>query len=175
MNVVITTYQKLIRFGIFIGPIVLLLIRLAWGFELAQSGYGHLTHLDKTTKFFEELNIPMAHANAVLSGTMELVGGWAWMLGFGTRLISIPVFINFCVAIATAGKDGVQALLGKPEWDPTKVIDDAAFPFLVMSLVLIAFGPGLFSVDAILKKLFFNKRTGKGKVAATTKAEDWMR
>jgi len=155
-----------------VAPIVLLLIRLAWGWELAESGYGHLTHLKDTTEFFESLHIPMPHANAIISGTTELVGGCLWMAGLGTRLISLPLFFNFCVAYATASKEKLQVMFHEFPNHIDKVIDDSAFPFLVTSLILLAFGPGLFSLDALLKKLFFSKRQP---VAAGTRAEDWMR
>jgi putative oxidoreductase len=139
----------LIRFGTVIAPIALLILRLAWGWELAESGYGHLTHLADTANFFQTLHIPMPKLNAAVSGTTELVGGILWMAGLATRMISIPVFFNMAVAIVTDAHDQLAHIFHNP--DP--VIDYAAFPFLMTSLILFAFGPGLLSIDGFLKHL----------------------
>jgi putative oxidoreductase len=142
-------YQKLRRAGTIAAPFVLLLIRLAWGWELVESGFGHLTHLDQTTQFFATLNIPAPQANAILSGTTEMLGGALWMLGLGVRVVSIPLLINFCVAYLTASRDKVVHLFTQ---DPSNFIDDTAFPFLVTSLLMIAFGAGALSIDALIKR-----------------------
>jgi putative oxidoreductase len=142
-------YRKLGRAGTIAAPFVLLLIRLAWGWELVESGFGHLTHLDQTTQFFATLNIPAPHANAILSGVTELAGGALWMLGLGARVISLPLLINFCVAYLTASRDKVLQLFTQ---DPSNFIDDTAFPFLVTSLLMIAFGAGAISIDALIKR-----------------------
>ncbi len=61
-------YTLLIRFGIVLAPIVLLLIRLAWGWELFESGHGHLTNLDETIKNFTGWGISHPRFNAYVSG-----------------------------------------------------------------------------------------------------------
>jgi putative oxidoreductase len=146
----IKLYALLIKLGRFAAPLALLFIRLTWGYYLALSGWGHLHNIDKTTKFFESLHIPMAHANVLISGTTELVGGALFMIGFGTRLISIPVFFNFCVAYLTASRDKVTHIFDFANDGLTNFIDDSAFPFLVIAMLLFAVGPGLISVDGIL-------------------------
>jgi putative oxidoreductase len=153
MKYAIWLYTKLIFAGALVAPIFLLALRLWLGYQLAETGWGHLTHLDKVTSFFESLNIPMPHANAVISGVTELAAGVLWMLGLGTRLISWPTFFNFCVAYWMASREAVTNILSKPD----DFIKDDAFPFLLLSLILISFGPGLLSLDALLKKLFFKK------------------
>jgi uncharacterized membrane protein YphA (DoxX/SURF4 family) len=84
-----------------------------------------------------------------MSGTTEMVGGAVWMLGLGVRIISVPLLINFCVAYLTASRDKVLHLFTQ---DPSNFIDDTAFPFLVTSLVMIAFGAGAVSIDAVIKR-----------------------
>jgi putative oxidoreductase len=131
---------------------VLLLIRLAWGFQLYESGIGHLTHVEKTAAFFTSLNIPHPVANVYISGSTELAGGILLMLGLFSRFISIPLFFNFCVAYWTASRSEVVNLFHFR--NPDDFINDSAFPFLVTSLVILAFGPGFFSLD----RLFFGKK-----------------
>jgi putative oxidoreductase len=130
----------------------LLFVRLAWGFQLYESGIGHLTHVQKTAAFFESLNIPHPVANVYISGSTELAGGVLLMLGLFSRFISIPLFFNFCVAYWTASHGEVVDLLHFR--NPDAFINDSAFPFLVTSLLILAFGPGAISLD----RLFFRKK-----------------
>ncbi len=149
-----TLYRFLIKSGTYLAPVVLLLVRAGWGWEMYESGHRHLTYLDNTTSFFESLHIPAPHANAIISGTTELVGGILLMAGLASRLIAIPLTFNFLTAIATASSDNVKMIFKQ---DFSKIVDDTAFPFLVASLVILAFGPGIISLDAILKKTLFKK------------------
>jgi putative oxidoreductase len=71
------------------------------------------------------------------------------MLGLGSRLISIPLIVNFVVAYLTASRDKVQMFFHQ---DPSNFIDDAAFPFLLTAILILAFGPGRISLDALIKK-----------------------
>jgi putative oxidoreductase len=141
------------RAGALVGNLALLALRLGWGFELAQSGWGHLHHVENTTKFFTELGVPFPRANVYISGGTELVGGALWMAGLGTRLISMPVFFNFCVAFLTASREKVLNFFHMP----TAVIDDDAFPFWITSLVLLAFGPGWISIDGVIRYVLGRK------------------
>lgn len=127
---------------------VLLFIRLAWGFQLVESGWGHLTHVAKTIAFFSSLGIPFPAANVYLSAATELAGGSLLILGLFSRLVAIPLFFNFVVAYATAGRDELVKLahFGNPD----DFINDAAFPFLVTSLLILAFGPGRAALDSLI-------------------------
>jgi len=135
----------------------LLLVRLAWGFQLYESGWGHLTHVGKTAQFFQSLHIPFPVANVYISGATEFVGGILLMLGLFSRLVSIPLLFNFCVAYLTASPGAVRELLHLQK--PDDFINDSAFPFLVTSLLILAFGPGRIALDA----LFFQKASVSGR------------
>jgi putative oxidoreductase len=146
--------------------ITLLLLRLAWGFQLYESGVGHLTHIEKTTRFFAGLQffgrfpMPFPAANVYLSGSVELAGGILLMLGLFSRPIAVLLLCNFCVAYATASWSEVVAVLHFKS--PDDFINDAAFPFLVASLVVLAFGPGRLALDALI----FRKSTSGNRAAA---------
>ena len=156
MGKLIALYRLVIRSGKFVLPVVLLLIRLAWGWELFESGRGHLMHIEQTVEAFRGWGVPAPEMSVRVSGTFEMVGGLLWMAGLGTRFISLPLFFNFCVAYATASRDNVLQLFHSGA-DFDKITDDSAFPFLVTSLLLFALGPGLISIDAILKRTVFAK------------------
>ncbi len=147
-------YTLLIRFGVILAPIVLLLIRLAWGWELFESGHGHLQNVDQMIANFTGWGIPHPRVNFYISAYTEMIGGILIMLGLASRLISIPIFINFCVAYLTASQVKVTGFFHN---DPSNFIDDSAFPFLMMSLTILAFGPGIISLDGILSLLLFKK------------------
>jgi putative oxidoreductase len=147
-------YRTLIWCASHLQSFVLLVVRLAWGWELVESGHGHLTHLAATISQFQEWHIPMPTINAYLAGGTELVGGSLLMLGLASRLISIPLFFNFCVAYLAASTETVTHFFKQ---DPSKFVDDTAFPFLVTSLVILAFGPGKVSIDYLLKRLVFHE------------------
>jgi putative oxidoreductase len=155
-------YRRFLFIAGLVAPIALLLLRLGWGWELIESGYGHLTHIAQTTDFFTSLHIPFPRANVIMSGSTEFAGGVLLMLGLCARLISVPLFFNFCVAYLTASRDNVVNFFHQ---DPAKIIDDTAYPFLITSLIIVAFGPGLISIDALLARTVFKRYTKDGDAA----------
>src|SRR6266576_3137647 len=52
----------------------LLFVRLYWGWQLAQSGWGKLHNLDKVAEFFTSLNLPAPGEMAVFIACVELFG-----------------------------------------------------------------------------------------------------
>ena len=50
----------------------LLTVRLYWGWQFAQSGWGKLHSLGRVTEFFATLNIPFPHANAILVSNQDV-------------------------------------------------------------------------------------------------------
>src|ERR1700722_4626406 len=159
MKFIPTMYTLLLRFGVLLPPVLLLLIRLAWGWELYESGHGHLQHFDQTLTTFTGWGIPHPRVNLYLSAYTEMIGGILIMIGLASRLISLPLFFNFCVAYLTASRLTVVNFFHQ---DPSNFIDDSAFPFLMMSLTILAFGPGLFSIDAFLKHMLCKKTPSAG-------------
>jgi putative oxidoreductase len=125
---------------------LLLVIRLYWGWQFAQTGWGKLTHLDRTAGFFESLNIPAPKLNAIMAGGTECLGGVLLALGLFARPASVPLIFTMLVAYWTADREAVTALAS----DPDKFVTATPFLFLLASLVVLAFGPGKLSVDALL-------------------------
>lgn len=128
----------------------LLVIRLYWGWQFFLTGKGKLEHLDKITEFFTGLGIPFPAANAAFVGFTECVGGLLLVIGLASRLISVPLTILLTVAYLTADLESVKSLFS----DPEKFLTAAPFLFLFTVIIILAFGPGKFSVDALLGKKF---------------------
>ncbi len=126
----------------------LLFVRLYWGWQLYRTGLGKLQHLDKITEYFESLNIPHAALNARFVGGLELIGGILLILGLGSRLISIPLSINLLVAYVVADREALMSFFS----DPGKFYGADPYTFLFASVLILIFGPGLFSIDAAFRR-----------------------
>jgi putative oxidoreductase len=131
---------------------LLLIIRLYWGWQFAQSGWGKLHSLPRVTEFFTSLNIPFPAANAHLVSGLEFVGGVLLILGLGSRLISLLLASNMLVAYWTADHEALLSIFS----DPGKFYVADPFTFLFASLIVLVFGAVFFSLD----KLIMNKRQG---------------
>jgi putative oxidoreductase len=129
-----------------LGSAVLLVLRLFVGWQFFQIGSGKLAHIERVVHFFGQLGIPMPLFSAYLVGTVETIGGILLLAGLGSRIAALPLAINMTIAYATADRD---ALLGVFR-DPDTFIKADPFPFLLTSLLVLSFGPGLFSLDALI-------------------------
>src|SRR5277367_6243110 len=89
---------------------LLLAIRLYWGWQLMQTGWGKLQDIQKVVDFFTSLNIPMPEFNAYMVSYLELAGGALLFAGLASRLISIPIFINMTVAYITADSEAWHSI-----------------------------------------------------------------
>jgi putative oxidoreductase len=127
---------------------LLLVIRLYWGVSFAQTGWGKLMNLDRTAGFFESLGIPLPKLNALIAGATECGGGVLLALGFFARPISVPLSFTMLVAYGTADREELMAIFS----DTDKFLGAAPFLFLLASLLVLAFGPGKFSVDHLLAR-----------------------
>ena len=124
----------------------LLLVRLYWGWQFIQTGWGKVNNIPKITEFFTTLGIPFPGLNAHFIAGLELVGGILLVLGLASRLIALPLTINMLAAYITADRAALFSVIS----DPDKFYAAAPYTFLVASLIILIFGPGKFSLDAWL-------------------------
>jgi putative oxidoreductase len=122
----------------------LLLVRLYWGWQFAQAGWGKLHRLPKVTEFFSSLGIPAPHANAVFVSNLEVVGGILLAIGLGSRFISVLLAGDMLVAYLASDRDALRMIFS----DPGKFYNADPYTFLFASLIILIFGPGLLSLDA---------------------------
>lgn len=127
---------------------LLLVIRLYWGVQFLQTGFGKVTHLGSTAAYFNELGLRLPHLSAALAGGTELGGGLLLTVGLFTRLAALPLLVTMLTAYATAERAALAGLLR----DPEAFTSAAPFLFLLASLILLAFGPGAFSLDRLLRR-----------------------
>jgi putative oxidoreductase len=138
----------------FLFPVLLLLIRLSFGWDIYTSGHAHLNDVAGMTKKFEQWQVPHPRQSVYISAYTELFGGLILMAGIATRLVTIPLIFNFATAIATAGRENVVNLFKQ---DFSNIVDDAAFPYLIICLIFFVIGPGVFSIDGLLARTVFKK------------------
>jgi putative oxidoreductase len=131
----------------------LLAVRLYWGWQFAQTGWGKMHNIAKIAGFFASLNIPFPSATAHFISVLEFVGGILLILGLGSRLVSLLLACNMFVAYWTADHEALTSVFS----DPGKFYIADPFTFLFASLVILIFGAGLFSVDEFLARKLKSK------------------
>jgi putative oxidoreductase len=127
---------------------MLLAVRLYWGWQFAQTGWGKLHNIAKITDFFTSLNIPFPAVNAHFISGLEFIGGILLILGLASRPIALLLAGNMFVAYWTADHDALVSIFS----DPGKFYVADPYTFLFASLIILIFGAGIYSVDTLIAK-----------------------
>ena len=141
-------YRRVASASSSLQSVMLLAVRLYWGFQFAQTGWGKLHNLVKITGFFGRLNIPFPGLSAPFVSTLEFVGGILLMLGLSSRPVALLLACNMFVAYWTADREALSAIFS----DPGKFYAADPYTFLFASLMVLIFGSGLFAVDTLIAK-----------------------
>jgi putative oxidoreductase len=131
---------------------LLLAIRLYWGWQFAQDGWGKLTHLDRVTQFFSSLNLPAPHATALAVALAELIGGVLFAIGIASRLVSLVLFVNMTMAYLCVPDDRVNFshMFSKPD----DFYGATPYTYWFAALLILILGPGLYALDTLLIRRF---------------------
>ncbi len=143
-------------------------------------------NISGTAEWFKFLRIPMPTFSAYLATGTELLGLVLLILGLATEMISLPLIIILLVAILTVHMDNgwlaiassehvdIAERIGKAkdilienanyDWITEKgslviLNNGIEFPviYIILALLLLAFGPGKISLDRIFKQIKSNK------------------
>jgi uncharacterized membrane protein YphA (DoxX/SURF4 family) len=158
-----------------------LALRLLLAYVFYQTGIEKLSSIDGTAYWFESLGIPFPTLNAYMAMLTEVTGVLLLTIGLGTRIISIPLLVVLLVAMLTVHLDNGWLVIGSSLNDPeianrvsrakdilkeygnwdwlsakgTFVILQNGFEnvvtYMAMLLTLLVYGPGKFSVDALIE------------------------
>ena len=79
------------------------------------------------------------------------------IVGLGSRLVALPLVIDMIVAYITADREALFSIVSSPD----KFMAAAPFTFLVASLIILIFGPGKASVDALLAGRLWGRRIAR--------------
>ncbi len=126
----------------------LLAVRLYWGWQFLQAGWGKLTHISTTIENFTNMGVPAPSFNAHFIGLLETTGGLLLILGLASRLIAVPLIINMLTAYVIADREALHSIFSEPD----KFYGAAPYTFLFASLIVFIFGPGLFSLDTLIAR-----------------------
>ena len=141
-------YRLLIRASSSLESPLLLAVRLYWGWQFAQAGWGKLHDIGKVIGFFTQLGIPAPALNAYFVSALEFAGGLLLAVGIGSRLVALLLSVDMIVAYITADRQALFAVIS----DPDKFTGAAPYTFLFASLLVLIFGPGRFSLDTLLTR-----------------------
>jgi len=141
----------------------LLLLRLYWGWQLAQSGWGKLHHLSNVGEYFATLGLPMPAQMAVFIACVEFFGGIFLALGLASRITGLVLTVNLTMAYVIGDREALFSIFS----DPDKFAAAAPFAFLVVSLIVLIFGGGRISADTVMVSLFGSTQLKQANTAPT--------
>ena len=131
----------------------LLFVRVYWGWQFCQTGWGKLHNLPHVVEFFTSLGIPAPALNAYFVSGLEFFGGILLAVGLGGRLLALMFTGDMLVAYITADRPALLSIFSKPE----DFYAAAPFTFLVASLIILVFGPGRYSLDYLLERYWLRR------------------
>lgn len=124
----------------------LLFVRLYWGLQLAQNGWGKLHNLGRVTEFFSSLGLPAPGPTAAFVATVEFLGGILLAIGLFSRFIGLVIVIDMTMAYVMADREALFSIFS----DPGKFYVADPYTFLFAALLILIFGPGKISLDKLL-------------------------
>lgn len=127
----------------------LTVVRVYWGWQIAQNGWGKLHNLARVTEFFASLSLPAPGPTATFVAAFEFVGGVLLAIGLLSRIAALGLVIDMTTAYITADREAFLSFFA----DPGKFYNADPFIFLFVGLLILIFGPGKFSVDALAQRL----------------------
>jgi putative oxidoreductase len=149
-------YELLIAGAQVLQSPLLFALRLCFFWQLFLTGKGKLSNIGKVSEFFASLGIPLSTLNAYFIGSLECIGSLLLIVGLASRPLSLLILISMAVAYFTTDFAAVSSIFS----DPDKFVKADPFPFFLTALIVLVFGPGSLSIDAILKRKF---RLGAGR------------
>jgi putative oxidoreductase len=126
----------------------LLLVRLYWGWQFSQSGWGKIHRLPQVTQYFASLHIPFPALNAAFVSWLELVGGILLIIGLASRLTALLLAIDMVVAYVAGDPEAFRAVIS----NPGKFYNADPYTFLFASVLILLFGPGKIALDYLLER-----------------------
>ncbi len=137
--------------------IILLIFRVGMGILFIFHGYPKLTHLKQWSKSLNNMPIWLCFIGA----SVMFFGGFCLIAGFLTALAALGIFGSMAFALVLHIKGGKPFVARDPYLTPPDDYKgpngkgeapsmEKAFIYVISMLVIIVFGPGLYSLDAIL-------------------------
>ncbi len=137
--------------------IILLIFRVGMGIIFVLHGYPKLTHLKQWSKSLNNMPIFLC----VIGAATMFFGGFCLIAGFLTLLASIGILGSMAFALVLHIKGGKPFVARDPYLNPPNDYKgpngkgeapsmEKAFIYVLIMMIIAVFGPGLYSLDAIL-------------------------
>ncbi len=154
VNQKLNFFAKIYNFFLIIGSnlqsLFLLFMRVTWGHQFMLAGLEKLHNADHVTEYFSSMGIPLAQFNAYMVSYFEIIGGICLILGFASRLITIPLIVILLTALTTAHSHLLKDVLIL--LDPHAFAQEMPYPYFITAMLVFTFGPGRISIDAWIKR-----------------------
>ncbi len=119
-----------------------LFFRIILSYGFFEPAVKKLTHVDDVAAWFASMNYPFPTLNVYLSGLTELTGSVLLLIGFATRVVTLPLMFVMFIAIATVHLgNGFEAANNGFE---------IPLYYLLMLFSLLVSGPGRLSLDHLI-------------------------
>lgn len=135
-------YLEFTRLSEYLRSLGLFLARITVAYGFYEPAMMKWNDIGAVAQWFGTIGIPFPTLNAYMAATTEIVGVLFLVLGFMTRLISIPLIVVMIVAIVTvhlphgfsAGNNGYEIPLY----------------YMLFLLIFLSHGAGKFSLDRLI-------------------------
>src|SRR5271156_2670709 len=141
-------YDLFVRVASSLQSPFLAIVRVYWGWQIAQNGWGKLHNLAHVAEFFASLGLPAPGPTAAFVSTFEFAGGILLALGLLSRIAALGLVIDMFMAYWTADRVALLSFFS----DPTKFYNADPFIFLFVGLLILVLGHGKFAVDTLLHR-----------------------
>jgi putative oxidoreductase len=125
---------------------LLLAIRVYWGWQFAQSGWGKLHNLPHVTEFFQSLGLPAPAFTATFVSSFEFIAGILLALGLLSRITALGIVIDMTTAYLTSDRPAFMSFF----FDPNTFAAAAPFIFWFVGILILILGPGKFALDTLI-------------------------
>ncbi len=147
-------YRLLIRAASGLQSPFLLAIRLYWDGNSCRPDGGSCPISIRSWASLPNWVYPHRRSTHGSSPALSLPEAWCCL---GSRLVALPLVIDMIVAYITADREALFSIVSSPD----KFMAAAPFTFLVASLIILIFGPGKASVDALLAGRLWGRRIAR--------------
>ena len=139
-------YALFVRASSSLASPFLLVVRVYWGWQFHTTGAGKLHNIGRVVDFFTSLGIPAPAANAWFISGLEFIGGLLLILGLASRPVALLFVADMIVAYVAADRQALGSIFS----DPGKFYNADPFTFLFAAFIVLLFGPGRLSLDALI-------------------------
>jgi putative oxidoreductase len=134
--------------GDFLQPLLLLALRLYWGWQFIGTGTGKLMDTAAFADRFQGWGVPLPHVSVVLAGSTEAACGLLLLVGLASRIAAIPLIFAMAVAYLTAERTALTGIFSNPD----AFVSATPFLFMLAAVLVLVFGPGRYSLDGLLAR-----------------------